>query len=93
MSAWSGFIPFIFIFLIMYFILILPERRRRKKLQELIDNLKIGDKVVTSGGVLGTVLSLRDDRLTIKSEQAKLEISRSAVAGLQAEPGEEQASA
>jgi preprotein translocase subunit YajC len=93
MSAFTGLIPLFLIFLIFYVLIILPERRRRKKLQELIENLKVGDKVVTSGGVYGTVLSLRDDRLIIRSDQAKLEISRSAVAGLQAEPGQDPASA
>jgi len=93
MSGALQLVPLLLIFVIFYFLIILPERKRRKKLQELIHNLKVGDKVITSGGICGTVLSLRDDRLIIRSDQAKLEISRSAVAGLQAEPGQGQASA
>lgn len=93
MSALTGLIPLLLIFLIFYVLIILPERRRRKKLQELIDNLKVGDKVITASGIYGTILSLRDDRLIIRSDQSKLEISRQAVSGLQAEAGQEQASA
>lgn len=87
------FMPLLLIVLIFYVLLILPERKRRKKLQELVNNLKVGDKVVTTGGIYGTILSLRDERLIIKSEQSKLEVSRSSVGGLQSEPGQEPASA
>ena len=91
----SGFVasilPLLLIMVIFYVLLILPERRRRKKLQELINNLKVGDKVVTTGGIYGTVLSLRDTTLVIRSDQSRLEIARNAVAGLQAEAEETQA--
>jgi len=93
MSGALQLIPLLLIFVIFYALIIWPERKRRKKLQELVDNLKVGDKVVTSSGIYGTILSLRDDRLIIRSDQTKLEMSRSAVAGLQAEPGQDQASA
>ncbi len=89
MGTLAGLMPLVLIMVIFYVLIILPERKRRKKLQELINNLKVGDKVVTSGGIYGTILSLRDDRLIIKSDQAKLEISRNAVAGLQTEAGSE----
>jgi preprotein translocase subunit YajC len=92
MSAFTGLIPLLLIFGIFYLLIILPEQKRRRKLQELINSLKVGDKVVTSGGIYGTVLNLRDDRLIIRSDQTRLEIARSAVAGLQVEPGQEQAS-
>jgi preprotein translocase subunit YajC len=92
MSAFTSLIPLLLIFGIFYTLIILPEKKRRKKLQDLIGNLKVGDRIVTTGGVFGTVLSLRDDRLTIRSDQSKLEISRNAVAGLQVEPEQEQAS-
>ncbi len=91
MGAFTGLIPLLLIFAIFYALVILPERKRRKKLQELVDNLKVGDKVVTTGGIYGTVLGLRNDRVTIRSDQARMEISRAAVAGLQSEPGQETA--
>jgi preprotein translocase subunit YajC len=92
MSAFvTSILPLLLIMGIFYVLIILPERRRRKKLQELIDNIKVGDKVVTTGGIYGTVLSIRDTTLVIRSDQSKLEIARSAVTGLQAEGGESQA--
>lgn len=82
MNALTAFIPFLIVLAIFYLLIIRPEQIRRKKLQELINNLKVGDKIVTVSGIHGTILSLRDDRLTIRSDQSRLEVSRSAVAGL-----------
>jgi preprotein translocase subunit YajC len=86
-SAFVSLVPLLLIFGIFYLLIIRPERKRRRETQQLIANLKIGDKVVTSGGVYGTVLSLRDESLVIRSDQSRLEIARSAVVGL-AQPGE-----
>jgi preprotein translocase subunit YajC len=89
-NALVQFVPLVAIFAIFYFLMIRPEKKRRRALQDLIANLKIGDKVVTSGGIHGTVLSLRDDSLVIRSDQSRLEIARSAVVGL-AQAGKEEA--
>jgi len=63
---------------------LLPARRRQKKLQEMIDNLKSGDKVVTSGGIYGTIVGLKDDRIQLRiAENVKIELSRNAVTALQ----------
>ena len=56
-----GFAPLIFIFAIFYFLLIMPQQRRQKKWQQMLNDLKNGDKVVTSGGLRGTIIALRDD--------------------------------
>jgi preprotein translocase subunit YajC len=79
-----SFLPLIFILGIFYLIVFLPARRRQKKLQEMIDNLKTGDKVVTSGGIYGTIVGFKDDRIQLKvAENVKMEFSRSAVTALQ----------
>jgi preprotein translocase subunit YajC len=88
----GGFLPtlimFGLIFLIFYFLLILPARRRQKKHQEMLDNLKAGDRVVTSGGLYGTVVALDGARVVLRvADQVKMEFARAAVAGLQ-EPAE-----
>ena len=90
-SPFTSFIPLIAIFLIFYFLLILPNQRRQKKLQQMLANLKNGDKVITSGGIRGTIVSLKDDfiHLRVPPEQVKLEVLRSAVASLE-NPVEEQ---
>jgi preprotein translocase subunit YajC len=80
----AAFLPLIFIIGIFYLIVFLPARRRQKKLEEMIGNLKTGDKVITSGGILGTVVALRGDKLQLRiAENVKIDISRNAVTSLQ----------
>lgn len=77
-------LPLIFILAIFYLIVFLPARRRQKKLQAMIDGLKAGDKVVTSGGIYGTIVGLKDDRIQLRvAENVKIELSRNAVTALQ----------
>ena len=70
-----------FIFVIFYVFLILPQQKKQKKWQAMLGELKNGDKVVTSGGLRGTIISLKDDALTLRvpPDNLKLEISRSSV--------------
>jgi preprotein translocase subunit YajC len=78
--------PWILIFGVFYFLLIVPQRKRQKALQETINNLKAGDRIVTSGGVIGTITAVRDNTLLIRSaEKSIIEVSRGAIAGLQTE--------
>jgi preprotein translocase subunit YajC len=74
---------FIVIIAIFYLIVFLPAQRQRKKLQQMIDNLKPGDKVVTTGGIYGTIVGFKDDRIQLRvAENVKIELSRSAVTAL-----------
>lgn len=81
-------LPFVLIFGIFYFLLILPQQRQRRKLQEMLSNLKTGDRVVTSGGIYGTIAGFRDANVVQLqvAPQIKLEVARSAITGL--EPSE-----
>jgi preprotein translocase subunit YajC len=84
------FLPFILIMVIFYFLMILPAQRRQKKVNEMLRNLKTGDKVITNGGIYGTIVGLENDAVQLRiAEQVKIKVSRSAVAGLQAEPQKE----
>ena len=79
-----SFLPLILILGIFYLIVFLPARRKQKKLQDMIDNLKVGDKVVTSGGIYGTIVGFKDDRIQLRvAENVKIELSRNAVTALQ----------
>src|SRR5437899_12305431 len=79
-----SFLPLILILGILYIIVFLPARRRQKKLQMMIENLKAGDKVVTSGGIYGTIVGFKDDRIQLwVAENVKIELSRNAVTALQ----------
>jgi preprotein translocase subunit YajC len=64
--GWLGMAPLIFIFAIFYFLLIMPQQRRQKKWQAMLDQLKTGDKVTTSGGLRGTIMALKDDSIHLR---------------------------
>lgn len=82
---WS-LLPFVFIFGIFYFLVILPQKRQRQQLQEMISHLKINDEIVTNGGVIGKIKEIKDTSLIIQSaEKSFLEIGKSAVVGKKAE--------
>ena len=80
-SGLLGLAPLLFIFAIFYFLLILPQQRKQKKWQAMLSQLKNGDKITTSGGLRGTIVSLKDDALTLRvpPDNVKLEISRASV--------------
>jgi preprotein translocase subunit YajC len=84
------FLPLILIMVIFYFLMILPAQRRQKKVNEMLRSLKNGDKVITNGGIYGTIVGLEDDAVQLRiADQVKIKLSRSAIAGLQAEPAKE----
>jgi preprotein translocase subunit YajC len=88
-GAGSGFVqllPILLIIAVFYFLLIRPQQRRQKQLQDTIANLKIGDRVVTTGGIIGVITTVRDTSFLIRSaDKSILEIARSAVAGVDEE--------
>ena len=79
--GWLGFAPLIFIFAIFYFLLIMPQQRRQKKWQQMLSELKTGDKVITSGGLRGTIVAIKDDylHLRVPPDNLRIEISRGSV--------------
>ncbi|HWP84807.1 MAG TPA: preprotein translocase subunit YajC [Terriglobia bacterium] len=89
-SPLLSLLPLVAIFLIFYFLLFLPNQRRQKKHQEMLRNLKNGDRVVTTGGIHGTIVGLRDEYILLRvpPDSVKLEVQRSAVAGLENPPAD-----
>lgn len=80
------FVPFILVFVVFYFLLIAPARKKQKKHSEMLDSLKNGDKVITNGGIHGTVVGLSDGVIQLRiADQVKIEVSRNAVAAMQSE--------
>jgi preprotein translocase subunit YajC len=79
--GWLGVAPIIFIFAIFYFLLILPQQRRQKKWQGMLDQLKTGDKVTTSGGLRGTIIALKDDavHLRVPPDNLRMEVTKASV--------------
>jgi preprotein translocase subunit YajC len=85
-SLISLLLPFLVIGAIFYFLVILPQRRQQKELQNMIANLKNGDEIVTSGGIIGKIIELRETSLIIRSaEKSNMEIGKSAVVGMKPE--------
>ncbi|MBV9625810.1 MAG: preprotein translocase subunit YajC [Acidobacteria bacterium] len=80
-TGWLGIAPLIFIFAIFYLVLILPQQRRQKKWQAMLGQLKTGDKVVTSGGLRGTIVALKDDSLHLRvpPDNLRVEVTRASI--------------
>src|SRR5688572_9410639 len=77
-------LPFALILGIFYFLILLPMKRRQKKIQEFQDSLKVGDKIVTTGGIYGKITRVTDKTLQVEvADRVRIEMSRAAVAGLQ----------
>ncbi|HEX8149964.1 MAG TPA: preprotein translocase subunit YajC [Pyrinomonadaceae bacterium] len=82
----GGLMPFLLIFGVFYFLIIVPQRKRQKALSDMVSALKPGDKVVTSGGIYATIKQVKEKSLLVMSaDKSLLEISRSSVAGMQGE--------
>ena len=83
-QAFSTFLPFAVILGIFYFLILLPMKRRQKKIQEFQENLKVGDKIVTTGGMYGKITRVTDKTLQVEiADRGRIELSRAAVAGYQ----------
>ena len=73
-------VPLILLMVVFYFVLIRPQQKKAKQHAELLKTVKPGDKILTSGGIMGVVLSVKEKGgVTIRSADAKLEITRSAI--------------
>jgi preprotein translocase subunit YajC len=84
-----SFLPFVLIFVVFYFLLILPQQRKQKKHKGMLEALKKGDRVLTTGGLLGTVAALNKDVVTIQvADNVRVKVRREYVAELQEEPEE-----
>ncbi len=86
-QAGFGFlVPMVLVILIFYFLIIRPQQKERKAHEQLLDSLKSGDKVITSGGLLGTVHSVTEKTVQLKlGDKMKVKILRSAIRGFQGE--------
>lgn len=79
-------VPFVLIFVIFYFLLILPQQKRQKKVRTMLDALKKGDKIVTTGGIWGTITNLGKHTVTVQiSDTTKVKMQRESIARLRTE--------
>lgn len=76
----AGFLPLIIVFVVFYFFLIRPQQQQRKKRMEMLNSLKKGDKVVTIGGIYGTIVELKEDTIKLKiADKVEIKMTREAV--------------
>jgi preprotein translocase subunit YajC len=94
-AGMSSLLMMVAIFAIFYILLILPQQRRQKKWQQMLSNLKSGDRVTTSGGIIGIILSIRQPEgsdagsivLRVPPDNLKIEVARSAIASVTIDEG------
>jgi preprotein translocase subunit YajC len=84
-SSWMGFLPILLIFGIFYFLLFLPMQKQRKQQKQMLSSLQNGQTVLTSGGIIGTIIAIDGDEtltLRVKPDNIKIQVARSAVSSL-----------
>jgi preprotein translocase subunit YajC len=83
-SLWVQFVPFILILAIFYFIILLPMKKRQQKVQAFLEALKVGDRIITSGGIYGSITKVNEQSLQLQiANNVRIEVARSAIVGYQ----------
>lgn len=83
-SAWLQFVPFVLVLGIFYFIILLPMKRKQQKIQAFLDSLKVGDRVITTGGIYGQVTRVGDQSVQLQiADKIRIEVAKAAVGGYQ----------
>lgn len=78
-SAFGLMVPMILIFVIMYFMMIRPQSQRAKQQKKLLETLKSGDKVATAAGIVGVVITVKDNTVSLRSADAKMEVTKDSI--------------
>ena len=86
-------IPMVLIFVIMYFMMIRPQSQQRKRQAQMLQTLKSGDKVVTASGIVGVVVTVKDKTVSLRSSDAKMEVTKASVTEILERNGEEKSAA
>ena len=80
-------IPFALVLAIFYFIILLPMKKRQKKVQEFLGALKVGDRVITTGGIYGSITKINEQSLQLQiAQNVRIEVARHAIVGYQGQP-------
>ncbi len=85
---WSFVVPMIFMVVIFYFLLIRPQQRKSKEHKAILDNLKRGDRIITNGGLIGTIINIEDPLVIIEvADKVRVEVARPYIAGFAPKKG------
>lgn len=81
-----AFAPMILIFVVFYFMLILPEKKRKKQYQEMLTSLKVNDEVLTRGGIMGKIVHLQEEFVILESgpDRTKIKVSKQGISAMEA---------
>jgi preprotein translocase subunit YajC len=83
-GTWLQFIPFILVLGIFYFIILLPMQRKQKKVAEFQQALKVGDRVITTGGIYGQVTKVGEETIQVQiADKVRIDLARAAIGGYQ----------
>ena len=83
-SPWLQFVPFAIVLAIFYFIILLPMKRKQQKVQEFLGALKVGDRIVTTGGIYGQVTKLNEQSVKLQiADKVQIEVAKAAIGGYQ----------
>jgi len=83
-SPWLQLAPFAIVLAIFYFIILLPMKRRQQKVQAFLDNLKVNDRVVTTGGIYGQITRIGSDTVQLQiADKVRIEVAKQAIGGYQ----------
>jgi preprotein translocase subunit YajC len=85
---WSFVVPMVFMVVIFYFLLIRPQQRKAKEHRQLLENLKKGDRVLTNGGIIGTIVNIEDQFVILEvADKVRIEMARPYIAGMAPKKG------
>jgi preprotein translocase subunit YajC len=83
-SPWLQLVPFVMVLAIFYFIILLPMRRKQQKIQDFLGMLKVGDRVITTGGIYGQVTRLGDTSVQLQiADKIRIEVAKASIGGYQ----------
>ena len=85
---WTSLVPLVLLIVVFYFALIRPQQKKAKDHAQLLKTVRPGDRILTSGGVLGVVISVKEKSISIRSADAKMEITKSAITEILERSGE-----
>jgi preprotein translocase subunit YajC len=86
-SGWVQLVPFALVLAIFYFIILLPMKRKQRKIQEFLNNLKVGDRVITTGGIYGQVTKLSEQSVQLQiADKIRIEVAKASIGGYQGKP-------
>jgi len=86
--GWTSFVPLMLFVVIIYFAFFRPQQKRAKEQQEMLKSVKSGDKIMTTGGIIATVITVKEKSISVRSADSKMEITKNAIAEILERSGE-----